>query len=73
MGDVIPLSSEAIQWLQRLARARDAGDGWDEADAGYAEWEELLALGVIEYRSAAFRLSDIGWWTLGRVVSRGDE
>lgn len=71
LSDVIPVSAEALRWLRLLARARDEDrDGWDESKP-YSTWEELLALGVVEHRPSAFRLSDIGWWMLSRVVTEG--
>ena len=73
MSDAIVLSAEAVRWLQRLARIRDENDGWDESEPECAAWEELLALGMIEHRPTAFRLSDIGWWALGRAMIRGGE
>ena len=71
MSDVIPVPVEALRWLQRLAALRDAGDGWDEGEP-YSAFEELLAIGAVEYRPAAFRLSDAGWWLLRHAVMQGD-
>ncbi len=73
VNDVIPIPAEALRWLRHLAQARDENhEGWSEAEP-HAAWEELLAIGLVEYRPAAFRLSDIGWWTLGRLVPQGTE
>lgn len=71
MSDVVLVSAAALAWLQELARARDIGDGWltQPPDLNY---DELVAMGVVEHRPDAFRLTDIGWWTLGRASIRGD-
>lgn len=71
MSDLIPVPAEALRWLRRLARAQDLGDGWDEGDP-YPSYEELLDIGMVERRPVAFRLSDIGWWTLSHMVPKGE-
>ena len=71
MSDLIPLSTEAVSWLRCLAQGHDQTENWNTAEPPSA-YEELLAMGVVEYRPPAFRLTDIGWWALNRIVVTGE-
>lgn len=71
----LPLSSESVAWMQRLAREHEAGNGWvsfeDAAPSGC--FKPLLWMDLVEQDDISFRLTDFGWWALGAVIEDVDE
>ena len=65
------LSHDAVQWLQRLARAHEAGDGWVSwQDAALPEcFRPLEWLGLVEWDDAiSARLTEFGMWALANAI-----
>jgi hypothetical protein len=70
----LPLSTESVEWLQRLAREHEAGHAWVSfEDVAPSEcFRPLLWLGLAEQDDISFRLTDLGWWALGNVIEAVD-